>query len=192
MQSGRRLLVVGLFVVAIAASSAALAEPTVTEAITRYDVTGATPEEVSQQMHTIGPIDNTEKKHFSAVTRWNINWRYTYNRKSDACSISSVSVAVTVNYTTPRLVSNDVSLNAMFDRYYANLMTHERGHAANGIEAARNIEKAIAAMAPLPTCEALGVAANELGRSLIAPANKKDIEYDAATQHGRTQGAHLP
>jgi hypothetical protein len=47
-------------------------------------------------------------------------------------------------------------------------------------------------MQPHPTCDALSRAANALGDRLIKEANQMDVEYDARTQHGRTQGARFP
>jgi hypothetical protein len=35
-------------------------------------------------------------------------------------------------------------------------------------------------------------AANDLGHALIKEANQLDIDYDAQTQHGKTQGARFP
>ena len=40
--------------------------------------------------------------------------------------------------------------------------------------------------------ECPGCAANALGDDLIKEANRKDLDYDASTQHGRSQGARFP
>ncbi len=189
----RGLAALAMSVVVLAAGATPCrAEPAVTETTTYYDVTGATPEEVTERMHGIGPVDKNENKHFSANTRWFVRWHYVYRRNGDGCSIGSVSTTVTVDFTLPRLVSDDSALKAAFDRYETNLLMHERGHAAHGIDAARKIERAIADMQPMSDCTSLGAAANDLGQGLLRDANRQDIDYDAATQHGRSQGAHFP
>jgi predicted secreted Zn-dependent protease len=43
-----------------------------------------------------------------------------------------------------------------------------------------------------PNCDRMGQVANELGRKLVKEANQQDIDYDAKTRHGATQGARFP
>ncbi len=184
-----------LLAAAFAGMGSALAEPTVSEKIEYYDVTGNTPQEIRQDLNRIGPLTDAGRQRFDAVTNWYVRWRYNYARTSQSCSISSVSLTVEVAIKMPRLAPSPNRLamvTSAFEDFAKNLMTHEKGHAQNGIDIARRIEEGIRKLPPESSCEQLGQIANALGNSLIKEANRADIEYDARTQHGRTQGARFP
>jgi predicted secreted Zn-dependent protease len=194
-----RLRVAGCFfidlVAALYVAASALAAPAVTETIDYYDVRGSTPQEVRAQLDRLGPIDATEGKRFDADTRWFVNWKFNYMNAGQGCAIASVSTTLKVTITLPRLqadASTPAALKQVFATFTNNLLLHEKGHAQNGIDIARRIEERIGAMPPERSCDGLGQAANELGHSLIKAGNRQDIDYDARTQHGRTQGARFP
>ena len=88
--------------------------------------------------------------------------------------------------------SAPAALARTFDEYAEKLLAHEDGHAQNGIETGKRIEAAILGMQPHPTCDELSRAANAEGDRLIKEANQADRDYDARTEHGRTQGARFP
>jgi predicted secreted Zn-dependent protease len=181
--------------IALFTAVAVVAAPAVTETINYYDVPGSTPREVRASLNKLGPIDKTEKQHFDAVTRWHVKWRYQYRRRERICAIAGVSTIVTVTITMPRLRADDATpptLKQAFADNTEKLLVDERGHARIGIEIARRIEGAIRVLPTEPTCERLGQVANERGRVLIKEANQQDIDYDARTRHGRTQGVWFP
>lgn len=171
------------------------AEPKVTETVEHYEVSGASPWEVRKALNELGPIDGTEKKRFDAVTKWFVNWRYRYQKTEQSCAIASATTDVKVTITMPRLKDEGAAppaLREAFDTYTANLMVHEKGHGKIGIDIARRIEDGIAKLPAEPNCDRMGQVANELGRKLIKEANQQDIDYDAQTRHGATQGARFP
>lgn len=173
--------------------SPAAAEPLVKRNVVHYDVSGASAQEIRAEMDRLGPIDETTKRRFDATTRWNVKWTYRYRNVGQDCAIARVSVTVDVTTTMPRLKPDlPVGLARTFSEYTDKLREHEEGHAQNGIEIGKRIEAAIRDMQPHPTCDALSRAANALGDRLIKEANQMDVEYDARTQHGRTQGARFP
>lgn len=179
---------------ALLVAPAALAAPAVTETIVYYDIKGATPQDIRAQMRELGPTDFTEGKRYDANTRWNVSWKYNYANTGQGCSISTAYTTVKVTITIPRLqdVSAPAALKQSFDDYTKNLLVHEKGHGQTAIDIARKIEGRLVAMPPQPSCDRMGKAANELGNALIKEANQADIDYDARTQHGRTQGARFP
>jgi predicted secreted Zn-dependent protease len=191
--------VTGLFSAALSmalvAAVPAFASPAVTETITYYDVTGSTPSEVRASLNQRRPTDTTEHRGFDATTHWYVSWRYTYQRRQQSCAIGGVSTTVTVTITMPRLRADGSSppaLRQAFADYTQKLLVHEKGHARIGIEIAERIERAIRVLHPQPTCERLGQVANDRGHDLIKEANQQDIDYDARTHHGATQGARFP
>ena len=184
-----------LLAAAFAGTGPGLAEPVVSEKVEYYDVTGNTPQEIRQDLNRIGPMGDAGRTRYDATTHWYVRWRYNYARTAQGCSISSVSLTVEVAIKMPRLAPSPnrlATVTSAFEDFSKNLMTHEKGHAQNGIDIARRIEEGIRQLPPESSCERLGEIANALGNSLIKEANRLDIEYDARTQHGRTQGARFP
>lgn len=180
---------------AAAAAERASAAPVVTETITYYDVNGAMAAEVRASLNQRGPIDSTEKRRFDAVTHWYVNWHFNYQDRGRDCVITHVSTTVRVAITMPQLSAASAAppaLRQAFAKYVQNLLGHEKGHARIGINIAQRIEDAIRALQPEPSCDRLERAANARGHALIQEANRQDINYDAATQHGKTQGARFP
>jgi predicted secreted Zn-dependent protease len=184
-----------LAAVAMLAAAPALAEPTVSESVHYYDVSGATGREVRASLNREGPVSGNDQKRYDAVCRWHVYWKFQYRQRGDACVITSASTDAKIVITFPRLKTDETtspSLMKAFADYTEKLMLHEKGHAANAIDAARKIEAGILALPPEPTCDALRVKANDLGHALIKEANQADIDYDLRTRHGATQGARFP
>ena len=173
--------------------SPAAAEPLVKRNVVHYDVSGASAQEIRAEMDRLGPIDERTKRRSDATTRWYVKWTYRYRNVGQDCAIARVSVTVDVTITMPRLKpGSPADLARTFSEFTDKLREHEEGHAQNGIDIGSRIEAAIRDIKPYPTCEELGRAANALGDRLVKEANQNDVEYDARTQHGRTQGARFP
>ncbi len=173
----------------------ALADPLVTETIDYYDVAGATAQEVRADLNRVGPISSVDGKRYDATARWYVSWNYKYKQVDGSCAITSTATTVKVIITFPRLKiapSTPTALKEQFAAFADKLMLHEKGHAQNGIDIAKRIEDGIRALPPERTCSVLSEVANKLGHALIKEANQADLDYDARTQHGRTQGVKFP
>jgi predicted secreted Zn-dependent protease len=184
-----------MFLATTAGIVGALADPMVTETFDYYDVDGAAAQEIRADLNRRGPIDGTEHRRFDAVTHWYVRWRYTYKNVGGGCEITTVSTNADITYAFPRLRPRSAApaeLRQAFAGYLENLLVHEKGHARVGIDIATRIEQGIRRLPPAPTCIVLDDAANNLGHALIKEANRLDIDYDAQTQHGKTQGARFP
>lgn len=181
---------------ALAAGSHAVAEPAVTQKIVTYDVTGTTPAEVRASLNQLGPVDRHDSRRYDANTNWYVRWRYQYSNTPQGCAIASVTSSVEIVTTMPKLKSDagtPPELARAFSAYTEKLTEHERGHGQNGIAVARLIEVAIRKHPPMPSCDALGQSANLLGMKIIKEDGARmDMDYDARTRHGRTQGAIFP
>jgi predicted secreted Zn-dependent protease len=189
------ILLAAMICVAGAVPTVALADPIVSEVFKYYDVDGETAQDLRADLNRRGPIDGNEHRRFDAVTHWYVRWQYTYRASVGGCEIVSVSTKVDVTYAFPRLTGANSAPSALrkaFGDYLERLLVHEKGHAQTAIDIARRIEDGIRALPPAPTCSALEAIANNLGHSLIKEANRIDVEYDARTDHGRTQGARFP
>lgn len=172
---------------------AALAEPVTSETTRTYSVTGATPAALRASMNGQRPTDRFGQR-FDALTVWRIDWHVQSRAAAHVCSIAGIKVEVAVVTTLPELTDETTPprLRQRFTGYVTNLATHERGHRDNGVAAGREIERAILAMGGRPDCPTLLADANAIGRALIETARQRDVDYDAATAHGATQGARFP
>jgi len=186
---------IGVIAAVAMATWSAYAEPSVSETINYYDVSGANAREVRESLNRNGPVSKINGKRFDAYTAWYISWKYQYRQPTGGCAIASVSTEVKVIIDFPRLKADATTpeaLKSLFARYLENLMRHEKGHAQNAIDFARKIETGIRALPTKSSCNALQDVANALGGALIKEANQADIDYDARTRHGATQGARFP
>jgi predicted secreted Zn-dependent protease len=129
--------------------------------VTRYPVTGASLAEVQDQMNADGP------QGFWAHTSWKVVWT------------ADCETTVTAEIILPEL-QDDADLTedeaAEFDRMSAALLDHELGHVRIGVDYA---EAASDAACPTDT------------HALDADFAARELNYDAETDHGRTQGAYL-
>lgn len=163
------------------------AQASVSETVVRksYRVQGNAALEVRSALKTKGPGG------WDAYTYWHVDWRYVYQPSAGRCSIGEVATQLTITVTMPVLDTDNAALKAAFAQYLVHLQAHEDGHAENGRRAARKIDAAIVDLTAA-TCDELGRVANALGHRIIEETAAADKAYDAATDHGRTQGAIFP
>jgi predicted secreted Zn-dependent protease len=129
---------------------------------------------------------------FHGHTHWNVSWHFWWHETpGGACRITEVKTEATAKIQLPRLVNANTQQQAQFDKYIAALRVHELGHADNGKQAANEIDRGIMALPEMPSCTTLSTTANALGRRILREHNDQDLQYDAATGHGKTQGAVL-
>src|SRR5260370_13306448 len=91
-----------IFAIAMLVVDSAAAEPKVSETFDYYDVSGSTVQELRADLNRHRPADKAGK-HFDAVTRWYIRWRYDYQTGSDQCAIAGVVTTLNITITFPRL-----------------------------------------------------------------------------------------
>jgi len=76
------------------------------------------------------------------------------------------------------------ALVARWNEYVHRLAEHEQGHVDFVVASLPRVEAAIRAA----TCDTAEAAA----QAALVPIRQHDVDYDAATQHGATQGARFP
>ena len=172
------------------ASAPALAAPALSEQTVFYDISGSTMKDLVDELRRKGPLD-ADGKRYDADTRWSIKWNYRYQPRGNACRLNTVHVSAEIKYVMPRLADSarvPADLRQRWNSYVGNLKTHENGHGRHGSDAAREVEKALLALSRA-TCNGIAGDADTTAKQVIAKYNKLDIDYDAKTSHGATQGA---
>lgn len=151
-----------------------------------YDVTGRNPREIREAMNQARPTDPNDGLRLDALTRWRMGFRWP-RRGPDQCVLDQARVNFTATVLLPRLANAEAlpqSVRTRWQAYIAALETHEAGHVRHAYEAVSVVLAAIRAS----TC----ANAQEAGRAAVRAAAAFDPEYDRATRHGLSQGAHFP
>lgn len=175
----------------VAATEAAGTAPTVVvgavpnATMQYYDVSGTSVTELRASMDAREPVDSSGRRN-DAFTTWNIDWTWPLN-PDGTCILSGATTTDTITVTFPRwLPPADAlaSLIARWNTYESALVTHESGHVSFVVSTAADVLSAI----KRATCTTAEAAA----QAVITRIRQHDLDYDAETDHGATQGARFP
>lgn len=169
--------------------------PTVKRYYRYYPITGVTTSELRSQMSQNELLDSHEGRRYDARTDWLVQWSYSHRQIGNHCALRSPTARVEVTFTYPQWTppaGTSRSLITEWQRYMVALEHHEEGHQNHGIAAGQEILQTLSRLPVYSSCQQLNRAANAAAQAVIKQYNQKDIAYDAATQHGYTQGAVFP
>lgn len=150
-----------------------------------YEISGSTEDELREQMSALGPAED-DGTHFDAYTRWRIGWNWP-GYGENVCTLSEAVVTYEVTVTFPHWVPPaDASpeLLAKWSDYITALAGHEKGHVDNVVDNYTVLEKAVK--------DATCTSADDAAQAVIEVIRQNDLDYDAETGHGATQGAVFP
>jgi predicted secreted Zn-dependent protease len=155
---------------------------------TTYTVHGTTSGDISNQLRRCAP-SNSEGT-FSGTTSYWLGTRYSYRLTPTAtCQLTDITVAVHVTQVLPRWQDSAGSAIATkWEIFERNLVLHENGHTAIDIAQAQTLLSELAAMPDMP-CDTIAGAANTITANRLAALDRANDNYDAATNHGASQGA---
>ncbi len=125
--------------------------------------------------------------HTSREIHWQLHWTDTGGGN---CRIDDVRVMLHTTIVLPQLDGVDPDRQAEYTRFYTALHIHESGHYRIEQQMAATIDRELAAL-PEAACSNIESLANAKGRDIVNGFNHKEEQYDAETDHGRTQGAFL-
>lgn len=129
-----------------------------------------------------------------ATTKWNIQWSERWGARNGACGLLSYTVTLTVVFRMPEWRGAENADPALRDKWYKfrdALQRHEDGHKQMGVQAANQIEGILDNFGTVPDCSQMSAAVNRAGQTVLEQYQKKEIQYDAETQHGISQGAQF-
>lgn len=131
-------------------------------------------------------------KSYLGHTTWTVKWDMDWTQLGNGqCAINRVRTHLHSVVTLPQAVLSDAQEQSRFDTFLAALRAHELDHVSFARDAAREIDQRIQRLPPMPSCDQLETAANELGQMQLSEARQRDLAYDRETGHGKTQGAVL-
>jgi predicted secreted Zn-dependent protease len=182
-----------LAIVLLSNSLVSVAEVKVNEKVKYYTVAGNSATALRSSLNQRSPI-KTKAGTFDGYTRWYVEWRFNWRESESSCAITRVTTQVDVTFTLPKwhgTTSNQV-LENRWNNYYNSLVSHENGHKAFAINAAKKIERVLTELKPYDSCSELEKQANQLGHQILKDYIKQEKRYDVDTNHGLTQGAKFP
>ena len=126
--------------------------------------------------------------YYDSHVTWTLQWLENPGRR---CKITKVTIVLTGNITLPRLEGGTYAQRAQFDIFLSALRVHELGHHDINKDAAASISRLILSLPEMTSCKALVSAANDLGQQTLKECKERTEQYDAETNHGKSQGALL-
>jgi predicted secreted Zn-dependent protease len=150
-----------------------------------YAISGSSAWELRAQLDALGPV-GYDGYQGDAATNWFIHWSWP-GYGSNTCDLSKAVVTYDIEVVFPRWVPPEDAPSDLVDRwsiYTTALAEHEKGHIDNVVQNYQSVLDAIMSA----TCETAEAAA----AAALGPLRQFDIDYDAATNHGETQGARFP
>lgn len=157
-----------------------------------YDIAGLSRTDLAAALREHGP--EVHGRQFFGLTEWEMSAGYRPVEDGSRCAIDDLTIEVSVTTHLPRwsrAVAAPSSLRRAWDRFVAALDQHERGHRVLAEDAAETVRHRLLAISA-PTCDRLdGVARREM-TTVMQEYERRQLAYDAETEHGRTQGAVWP
>jgi predicted secreted Zn-dependent protease len=132
---------------------------------------------------------------WTAFTDWRTEWRYQWLDSGTSCELTGGEVALTARITYPRWRPPDdvaPSVVARWERFMANLVTHELGHITIALQGAAAIDDHFDSGSIEATCSELERATDEAAKQLHDRYERLNVRYDRVTEHGLAQGTRLP
>jgi predicted secreted Zn-dependent protease len=157
-----------------------------------YDVEGSTPDALAAQLGRHGPQVSGER--YFGLTEWEVHAEYRWDKGRGGCRIKNLRVRASVQTHLPRwrrAATAPTPLSGAWRRFLAALDWHEHGHRILAEEAAESIRVKLAALRA-PDCAQVEASAYEEMYAVLNEYERYNEDYDAATDHGRTQGATWP
>jgi predicted secreted Zn-dependent protease len=150
-----------------------------------YTIYGSTETELRKQLDAKQPV-GFDGYRGDSTTSWDINWTWPGHGKF-ICDLAGATVTLKVTVIFPRWnppLNASPELVTKWTKYVEVLAFHE-GHHVDSVNARyKTVETAIKGA----TC----LTADAAARKALDPIYKYDIDYDAATNHGETEGARFP
>ena len=128
----------------------------------------------------------------AAHSTWYVTYRYRPRSvPGGGCTVQSVDTKLSLKVRMPRWnapANADPKLLEHWNRYLGALEVHENGHLQHGRDLAGNFKRAALATRARD-CGDLERSLRQRFDAMVKDAAALDVQYDAQTNHGATQGA---
>ncbi|HEJ2863857.1 TPA: DUF922 domain-containing protein [Pseudomonas aeruginosa] len=168
------------------------ASPEVDFQIAPYEVRGRTLAEVQASIAENAPSHSGDA-FYAGLTTWELRSTYDLATVEEGCRIDNGQVHLTIRVHLPVLVSPRLSgpAAAEWGRFTKALRIHEFLHAQNAHRAAKTLLGKLQGRYTDVPCSRAGDLVDRGTSTLIERIAQFDVELDASTRHGASDGAHL-
>ncbi len=131
-------------------------------------------------------LDARRPHGYDAYTQWYVHWSWP-GQGTEYCNLQDAQVSYEITVTFPRWTPTQQAapeLVAKWNDYLRALALHENGHIDNVVAHYPAIVTAL----KNSTC----LSAEAAGQAVLDQIRQYDLQYDATTDHGGTQGARFP
>jgi predicted secreted Zn-dependent protease len=166
------------------ASGSLAINPNVRIKVEYYDIRGTSWDALRHEIDAKGPEGWWGQAH--SGTSYQIRTRPV----DGGCGPWDVQVTADARVRLPSWVNRfdgPRSLQDSWDGVIRTLDLHERGHVQINLEGTREIERALKTIPVEPTCDAVIAEARRRFEEIRADVARRQIDYDADTEHGRRQ-----
>jgi predicted secreted Zn-dependent protease len=154
-----------------------------------YEVSGTTASAILDDLRR--QARNANKDYFGEA-RWNVHWKYDYDRPvRNICRVKNLQLNVVQRTTLPRwaVAGAPPELATRWRSFLDALRLHEKGHTDHGTRAAEAIRDAVLPLRAAD-CGELATEVNRTAAAIIDKFAALDAAYDDDTRHGVKQGAY--
>lgn len=164
--------------------------------VVTYAVTGKTVNELSRSLDASSLTDPHEPgNRYYARTDWFLSAHWLWKETSSGCEVDKGDVNVTMTMTLPALSTTSgvpADVSNRWNTFIQNTQTHETGHVKLVQQGARDYQRDLGNFLPASNCNIIQTRLRDLFDKSFSSIDKANVDYDAKTQHGFTQGAVFP
>ncbi len=164
--------------------------------IATYPVSGQTLNDLVNSLNAQAmPDSNDPSGRYYAQTQYYVAAQWFVQPTARGCEVESGSVTLAMTMTLPALSSTAGMPPDVLDHWTTfvnNTITHETGHVRRDQQGARDLQHGLGTYPPAADCATLKSKLSDLFDRASNAIRQSNIDYDAATNHGATQGAVFP
>ena len=152
--------------------------------VERYEIRGTTWPDLVREIDSKGP------EGFWGSASSPIRYHFEATPSPGGCRAASVHATTDARVRLPSWANRfegSASLQAQWDSSYRSLDLHERGHVQISLDGAKEMERVLNSLPEQPTCEALVAEGRRRAQEVLAAVSRRQLAYDAQTNHGRDQ-----
>jgi len=160
-----------------------------------YEVAGKTVNEISKSLEANAIADPHEPgSRYYALTRWQLGGDWSVRPSARGCQVTGGNITLALTMTLPSLSTSGVSADTLkrFNTFIEKTILHENGHVELALQGARDYQRALGNHSAASNCDALKTQLSDLFRRSFNSIDRANLDYDAKTKHGLTQGAVFP
>jgi predicted secreted Zn-dependent protease len=158
--------------------------PDATMANDYYDIRGTTLPDLRREIQSKGP------EGWWGMAHTRMTYRITTRQADDGCAVDTVRASADAKVRLPRWANRHEGSRAAQDEWDSVIRTldlHERGHVRISLDGAKELERSLLEIPHAASCDLIHAEAKRRYESVMNLIGRRQVTYDAETDHGRKQ-----